>query len=105
MKAVNCCRLMEMELTSWKAIIYDIVRRMERLPNSQKEKIRSHIEDFHMLIEDLDARVEDMRESCTPDTPINAIQTEKDEFAHNLHSLRVKAENALEMLGTGHFGG
>ena len=39
MKARNCCKTMEAELTAWKAIVYDIVRKMEELPGGEKEKI------------------------------------------------------------------
>ena len=105
MKAVDCCRAMEMELTSWKAIVYDLVRCMERLPKGEKERIRGHIENFHMLIEELDARVENIRANCTPDTPIEAIRPEKEQFSHNIHTLRVKAKDAMQLLGGGNFGG
>ena len=38
MKARNCCKTMEMELTGWKAIVYDITRKMEDLPGGDKLK-------------------------------------------------------------------
>jgi len=105
MEAINCCKAMEMELTGWKAIIYDIVRKMDRIPAGTKEKFHPNIEDMHMLVEELDQRIEDIRENCTPETGIDDIKTEREEFTHHLSKLRVKAEDAMKILGAGNFGG
>ena len=43
MKARNCCKTMEAELTAWKANVYDIVRSMEKLPGGEKEKFHPNI--------------------------------------------------------------
>ena len=105
MKAINCCKTMEMELTAWKAIIYDIVRKMEKLPGGEKEKIRPNIEDIHILIEEMDARIEQIRETCTPETGIDDIKTERENFTYTVSDVRVKAEEAMKILGGGDFGG
>jgi len=105
MKARNCCKTMEMELTAWKAIIYDIVRKMEKLPGGAKEKILPNIEDIHMMIEEMDERIEEIRDKCTPETGIDDIQTEREEFDKHLAELRVKSEDAMQYLGAGNFGG
>lgn len=105
MKAMNCCKAMEMELTSWKAIIYDIVRKMDKIPAGSKEKFHPNVEDMHILVEELDQRIEDIRQNCTPETSIDDIRTDKESFDHNLSELRVKAEDAMKILGAGNFGG
>ena len=105
MKAINFCKAMESELTAWKAIIYDIVRKMDKIPGGQKEKFLPNIEDLHMMLEDLDQRIEDIRENCTQETGIGDIRTQKEEFDYNLSALRVKAEDAMKILGAGDFGG
>jgi len=105
MKARNCCKTMEMELTAWKAIVYDIVRKMEALPGNAKEKIPPNIEDIHILIAEMDDRIERIRENCTPETGIDDIKTERDEFGQHLASARVKVEDAMAFLGAGNFGG
>lgn len=105
MKARNCCKTMEMELTAWKAIIYDIVRKMDRLSGGEKEKIHGNIEDLHILVEELDERIDQIRESCTPETGIDDIKTEREKFDSSMSSLRVKAEDAMQILGAGNFGG
>ena len=105
MKARNCCKTMEMELTAWKAMVYEIVRNMEKLPGRDKEKILPNIQDIHILIEEMDNRIEEIRENCTPETCIEDIQTEREQFNIDISSLRVKVEDAVQVLGAGNFGG
>jgi hypothetical protein len=105
MKARNCCKTMEAELTAWKANVYDIARKMEELPGGEKERILPNIEDLHMLIAEMDDRIEQIRENCTPETCIDDIITEREEFNKHMTSLRVKADEAIQILGAGNFGG
>lgn len=39
MKARNCCKTMEAELTAWKANVYDIARKMESITGDERDKI------------------------------------------------------------------
>ena len=105
MKARNCCKTMQAELTAWKANVYDIVRKMEELPGGEREKILPNIEDLHMLIAEMDDRIEWVRDNCTPETGMDDIKTERDEFDKHLASLRVKSDEAMRHLGAGNFGG
>ena len=105
MKARNCCKTMEAELTAWKANVYDIVRSMENLPGGEKEKILPNIEDLHMLIAEMDDRLDQIRENCTPETGIDDIRTDREKFDKSLATLRVTAEEAMRGLGAGNFGG
>ena len=105
MKAKNCCKTMEMELTGWKAIVYDITRKMEALPGDRRDPIMANIEDLHMLIAEMDDRIDQIRENCTPETGMDDIQAERKAFNASLASLRVSTEEAMQGLGGGNFGG
>jgi len=105
MKARNCCKTMQAELTAWKANVYDILRKMEELPGGEKDKVRPNIEDLHMLIAEMDDRIEDIRDNCTPETGIDDIRTEREDFDQHLATLRVKTDEAMRELGAGNFGG
>ena len=105
MKARNCCKTMEAELTAWKANVYDIARKMEELPGGEKEKILPNIEDLHILISEMDQRLDQIRDNCTPETGIDDIKTDRDKFDKSLSTLRMKAEDAMQGLGAGNFGG
>jgi len=105
MKARNCCKTMQAELTAWKANVYDIVRKMEELPGGERERILPNIEDLHMLISEMDDRIEYIQDNCTPETGIDDIRTEKEEFDKHLATLRVTAEEAMRGLDAANFGG
>ncbi len=105
MKARNCCKTMEAELTAWKANVYDIVRHMEALPDNEKEKVFANIEDLHILIAEMDERIEEIRNNCTPETGIDDIKTQRDAYNQSLSKLRITAEEAMKGLGAGNFGG
>ena len=96
---------MEMELTAWKAIIYDISRKMEQVPSSDRQKILPNIEDLHILVTEMDDRIEQIREECTPETGIDDLRTDREKFDKSVTNLRVKAEDAMDILGAGNFGG
>jgi len=96
---------MEAELTAWKANVYDIVRNIEKLPGGENEKILPNIEDLHMLIADMDDRIDQIRENCTPETGIDDIRTDRELFDKSLTTLRMTAEEAMRGLGGGDFGG
>jgi len=105
MKARNCCKTMEAELTAWKANVYDIARKMESLSGGEKVRILPNIEDLHILIAEMDDRIDQIRDNCTPETGIDDIRTEKELFDQSLVTLRVTAEQAMRGLGAGDFGG
>ncbi len=104
MKARNCCKTMEMELTAWKAVIYDILRKLEALPSGEKAVVFPNIEDIHILVEDLDMRIEEIRESCTPETGMQDISTEREEVNLKMGDIRVKVQDAMEHMSAGDFG-
>ncbi len=105
MKARNCCKTMEMELTGWKAIVYDIARKMEELPGGNKQMVLPNIEDLHMLIAEMDDRIDQIRNNCTPETGMDDIKTEREAFNAAISNLRVNTEEAMRGLGGGDFGG
>jgi hypothetical protein len=78
---------------------------MEELPGGAKEKFISNIEDLHILIAEMDDRIDQIRQNCTPETGIDDIRTDREKFDKALASLRVTAEEAMRGLGGGDFGG
>jgi hypothetical protein len=96
---------MEAELTAWKANVFYIARKMEELPAADREKVLPNLEDLHILIAEMDERIDQIRNNCSPDTGINDIRTEKEKFDESLSKLRVIAEEAMRGLGAGNLGG
>ncbi|MCG6894660.1 MAG: hypothetical protein LJE65_13735, partial [Desulfobacteraceae bacterium] len=60
---------------------------------------------LHILIAEMDDRIEQIRENCRPETCIDDIRTERELFDKSLASLRVTADEAMRGLGGGNFGG
>jgi hypothetical protein len=105
MNARNCCKTMEMELTAWKAIVYGISRKMQKASTDQTGEISPYIGDLHIMIEEMDERIEQIRASCNPATGMDDIQSERDAYDQSLVNVRMKANEAMKVLSAGDFGG
>jgi len=70
------CDNLTIELTGWKAKIYDIIRKMDKLPSADKGKILGQVNDLHMLVEELDDRIERLRNQCPADWSPEKIELE-----------------------------
>jgi hypothetical protein len=64
MDVMDYCKGMEMELTTWKAKLYDLTRRVDKLGTAEKEKVLANVEDLHMLVTEMSDRVEQLRNEC-----------------------------------------
>jgi hypothetical protein len=102
MNPKDCCKGIEMELTAWKAKIYDVVQNMEQLPGGEKQKILANVEDLHMLIAEIDERIDQVRDDCPSVTEFKPI---KEDLDSKLADVRVNYEDAMAVLGAGNFGG
>jgi hypothetical protein len=64
MDVKDYCRNVDMELTSWKAKLYDVIRKIDAMPTGDKQKMSSQIEGFHMIMAELDDRIDKLRTEC-----------------------------------------
>jgi len=94
MDVKDYCGAMSTELTAWKAKMYDITRRIDKMGTAAKGKILPQVEDMHMLIADMAARIDQLNRECpsawSPDK--KAIDT-----AHT--DMRSKYEETMEFIG------
>ena len=58
-----------------------------------------------MLIAEMDDRIDQIRDNCTPETGMEDITSERQAFQNAISSLRVTTEEAMQGLGAGNFGG
>jgi len=94
MEIKDFCGAMESELTSWKAKMYDVVRKVDKLGTAERGKIRSNVEDLHMLIEEMASRIDELRIECP--TEWKAYRKQMD-TAHT--DMRKKYLETLEFIG------
>ena len=64
------------ELSVWKAKIYDVVRRIDKLSSGDKEKVSPQVNDLHIFIEELEARIDRLRTECPTDWKPDQIEIE-----------------------------
>lgn len=94
MEVKDYCKGVESELTSWKAKLYDINRKIEKLPGSSKDKVLGNIGDLNNLLTEMEDRIEKLRNECP--TEWSPIKKEVDD-AHV--DMRSKYEETLEFIG------
>jgi hypothetical protein len=94
MEVKDYCKGVESELTSWKAKLYDINRKIEKLPGNAKDKVLGNIGDLNNLLTEMEDRIEKLRNECP--TEWSPIKKEVDD-AHV--DMRSKYEETLEFIG------
>ena len=70
------CDSLTIELTGWKAKVYDIIRRLDKLSSGDKEKVLPQVNDLHILIEELDDRIGRLKNQCPTDWSPDKIELE-----------------------------
>ena len=88
------CKGIEMEMTAWKAKLYDVMRKVDKLGSAEKEKVLPNIEDLHMFLEEMSERVEKLKTECPSDwSPM------KKEIEDSSINMRGKYEETMDYIG------
>lgn len=94
MDVKDFCQAMESEMTSWKAKLYDVIRKIDRLGTAEKEKMLMNIQDLNIYLDDMSNRVEQLRTECPSDwSPV------KKELEQGTVNMRSKYEETMEEIG------
>ena len=64
MEIKDYCKNMDMELTLWKAKLYDVMNKMDKLPTGKKQRMYEEVNALHILMGELDERIEKLRAEC-----------------------------------------
>ena len=64
MEIKDYCKSVDMELTIWKARLYDVISKMDRLPTGNKQRMYEEVNGLHIVMADLDERIEKLRTEC-----------------------------------------
>jgi hypothetical protein len=64
MDVKDYCKNVDMELTAWKAKLYNIMRQMDDLPTSDKQRMYEKVNGLHIIMTELDDRIDQLRTSC-----------------------------------------
>ena len=94
MDALDFCKGIEMELTAWKAKVYDAIRKIETLSSGDREKVLPNIQDINMIVTELEDKIESLKTECPADW---SPQKKEIDDAHV--DMRSKYEETIEIIG------
>jgi predicted nuclease with TOPRIM domain len=100
MEVKSYCDSLVIELTGWKAKVYDIVRKLDKISSGDKQKVVPQVAELHMIIEELDDRIDRLKREC----PIE-WHPEKIELESKVAKLKEKWEAVWQNVSPGDFGG
>jgi hypothetical protein len=90
MEVKDYCRSVEVELIGWKAKMYDMVRKVDRLRGTDAQNIQTNIEELHKNISDMERIIGQLRTEC----PLEYGPQKKD-IATASSNLESKYEDAM----------
>ena len=64
MEFTDCCKAVEDELADWRERLSDVSRGFDRLESSEKQKVLPNVGDIHMLLSELEDRIEALENDC-----------------------------------------
>ena len=90
MEVKDYCRSIEVELYGWKAKMYDMVRKVDKLRGSEKEKIASQVKELHKHISDMERIIDQLQTEC----PVE-FGPQKKQFEESTEGMKKKYDDAM----------
>lgn len=64
MKSTDYCKMMDIEMTNWKAKLYDVIRKFDGMPTGQREKVFEDVNALNIIMEELNEKIDSLRTEC-----------------------------------------
>ena len=100
MELQDYCQNVQEVLTGWKAKVYDVMHRLDKLDTGDRGKIVSQINDLHIIVQELSDRIAQLERECPTEW-----QPAREEIQNQLQALDYKWKEAWEGASGGNFGG
>ena len=94
MELTDYCNGVALELNGWKAKFFYIAQKIDDLGSAEKQSILPNVEDIHMLLSELETRIDQLKHECP--TEWNSPGRETDE-AHL--DMRGSYEDTMAFIG------
>lgn len=94
MDVKDYCSGVQTELTAWKAKLYDVIVKAERLESREKERILGNIGDMKILMTDLETRIVQLQNECPSEW-----SAEKKDIDTASVDMRAKYEETMDYIG------
>ena len=98
MDAKSYCDSVGIELTSWKAKLYDVIRKTESLAD-EDEKVGSTLTELHDIVDDLNKRIEWLSHEC----PVDWVGP-KEEIEDKISLMNDKRKKVWGVMGEKEYG-
>lgn len=99
MDAKAYCDSVAIELTGWKAKLYDAIRKTETLADADKEKVAPNLTELHEIFDDLNKRIEWLSNEC----PVDWIGP-KEEIEDKISQMNDKWKKVWGIMGEEEYG-
>ena len=100
MELTQYCEGVAGELSAWKTRVDDIVRKLDHVSTGDKINVVPQVNELHMIIEDLDHRINRLKTECP-----TAWEPEKEEMEGKFTHLQRTWEGVWENVSPGEIGG
>lgn len=100
MELSDYCKGVDIELTMWKAKLYDVMAQMDRLPTGNKQRMYEEVNGLHILMSELEERIEKLRRECPTEW-----KPDQEEIRTKFSELGVKYNDTAGVLFDYDFGG
>ena len=94
------CKGVEGELSAWKATLYDVMVGFLDLGDKDRGKLVDTVAEIKALVREIEAKTAQLEGEC----PLEMAPVEK-ELGDKMNQIRVHYSKALEVMGSGSFGG
>ena len=84
------CHSIEIELNGWKAKMYNMVRKVDKLRSADQENLKNQVDDLHKHIEDIERIVNTLQTECPAD-----FSPQKQEIDASQTEMKKKYEDAM----------
>lgn len=64
MDVTSYCESVNKELTEWKSKVEDIVKKLDKIPSGDKEKVVPQLNELHALIDEIDDSITRLQREC-----------------------------------------
>ena len=100
MEVKDYCKIMDMELTSWKAKVNEVIRKVDKLPTGDKQRMYENVNAINILMAELDEKLDELRTECPTEW-----EQDKENISSKLATLGSKYASTTNELFDYDFGG
>jgi predicted nuclease with TOPRIM domain len=100
MDVQDYCNNVTIELTGWKAKVYDVVRKLDKMSTGDKEKVVPEANELHIILEELSDRIEKLKKECP-----TSWSPERKEIEDKTGYLRAKLDKVWDKISPSDIGG